>query len=63
MARQLDMRTVAEGVETRADWDYLRGSGCDLAQGYFIGRPMPASDLPLLIEQWNARHPDLMGTP
>jgi EAL domain-containing protein (putative c-di-GMP-specific phosphodiesterase class I) len=61
MARQLDMRTVAEGVETRADWDYLRDSGCDLAQGYFIARPMPASDLPAWLEQWQGRRADLLG--
>ena len=46
LARQLGMEVVAEGVEDREDWDFLRGSGCDLAQGYFIARPMPAADLP-----------------
>lgn len=46
---------VAEGVENRADWDFLRRAGCDLAQGYFIARPMPAADLPGWIEEWNVR--------
>jgi len=45
MARHLGMRTVAEGIETRDDWDLLRTCGCDVAQGYFIARPMPASEL------------------
>jgi EAL domain-containing protein (putative c-di-GMP-specific phosphodiesterase class I) len=36
---------VAEGVEDRATLDLLIGVGCDLAQGYFIGRLVPAGDL------------------
>ena len=35
-------RVVAEGVETVARWRLLRESGCDVAQGYRISRPMPA---------------------
>jgi EAL domain-containing protein (putative c-di-GMP-specific phosphodiesterase class I) len=31
---------VAEGVETQQDWNLLRELGCELAQGYFIARPM-----------------------
>lgn len=44
MAQQLNMKTVAEGVEDRADWDWLREQGCDLAQGYFIAKPLSADD-------------------
>ena len=55
LARQLGMETVAEGVEDQADWDFLRGTQCDLAQGYFIARPMPAADLPGWIESWKIR--------
>lgn len=49
------MEVVAEGVEDRDDWDFLRGTGCDLAQGYFIAKPMPAADLPGWIQAWQAR--------
>jgi len=42
MAKKLRITSVAEGVETQADWDLLRELGCDLAQGYFIARPMAA---------------------
>jgi EAL domain-containing protein (putative c-di-GMP-specific phosphodiesterase class I) len=35
---------VAEGVETQHDWDLLRELGCNLAQGYFIAKPMPAEE-------------------
>ena len=43
MARRLDIKSVAEGVETQADWDVLQAAGCDVAQGYFIAKPMQAS--------------------
>lgn len=55
MAKQLNMETVAEGVEDRDDWDFVRNTGCDLAQGYFIAKPMPAADLPDWIQAWQAR--------
>ena len=55
MAHQLDMTAVAEGVEDRADWDFARAAGCDIAQGYFIGRPMPAEALPDWIRLWRKR--------
>jgi EAL domain-containing protein (putative c-di-GMP-specific phosphodiesterase class I) len=55
LARQLDMEIVAEGVEDRDDWDFLRRTGCDLAQGYFIAQPMPAADLPGWMKAWQER--------
>jgi EAL domain-containing protein (putative c-di-GMP-specific phosphodiesterase class I)/DNA-binding NarL/FixJ family response regulator len=60
MARQLGIKSVAEGVEDRADWDMLRRLGCDVAQGYFIARPMPGADLPGWRETWEVRRPALM---
>ncbi len=60
LARQLGMTTVAEGVDDRSDWDWVRDHGCDLAQGYFIGRPMPADDLPLWLGSWDRRKPELL---
>ncbi len=41
LAHDIGCQVVAEGVETRAHWDQLAAYGCDLAQGYFIARPMP----------------------
>jgi EAL domain-containing protein (putative c-di-GMP-specific phosphodiesterase class I)/ActR/RegA family two-component response regulator len=55
MARQLGLVTVAEGVEDEADWEFLRAAGCDLAQGYFVARPMPAPALAGWISDWSAR--------
>ena len=42
IARKLELVSVAEGVETRAEWDLLHRLGCDVAQGFGIARPMPA---------------------
>ncbi len=39
MARALDLRVVAEGIETEQQLTVLRQMGCDLAQGYLLGRP------------------------
>ncbi|MCX5869212.1 MAG: EAL domain-containing response regulator [Deltaproteobacteria bacterium] len=60
MARQLGMKTVAEGPEDREDWDFLKASGCDLAQGYFIAKPMPASEVLGWIAAWEPRRQELM---
>jgi EAL domain-containing protein (putative c-di-GMP-specific phosphodiesterase class I) len=54
LARGLDMEVVAEGVEDADDWAHLQRTGCDLAQGYFIARPMAADDIPSWIDAWRA---------
>lgn len=43
MAHQMSMRVIAEGVETEAQADFLRTKGCDVLQGYLVGRPVPAA--------------------
>ena len=59
MASQLGMKVVAEGVEDREDWEFLRARGCDLAQGYFMAKPMPVAAIPAWIEEWKERRRDL----
>ena len=44
IARQLGLKTVAEGVETRVESDMLKRLGCDWIQGYFVARPMSGED-------------------
>ena len=39
------MTVVGEGVETTAQWEFLKREGCDFAQGYLLGRPAAASAL------------------
>jgi diguanylate cyclase (GGDEF)-like protein/PAS domain S-box-containing protein len=45
MAHSLSMRVVAEGVETASQKAFLQGQQCDMAQGYLLGKPMPAPEI------------------
>ena len=59
LGRNLGLRVVAEGVETRAAWDQLEAWRCDVAQGYFLSRPIAAHE----ITRWMAlREVDRDGT-
>jgi EAL domain-containing protein (putative c-di-GMP-specific phosphodiesterase class I) len=55
MAHQLQMQVVGEGIENREDWNFLVKMGCDIGQGYFIARPMPASDIADCVRGWRSR--------
>jgi EAL domain-containing protein (putative c-di-GMP-specific phosphodiesterase class I) len=55
MAQQLRMQVVGEGIEDQDDWDYLRGLGCEVGQGYFIAPPMPAGRLLDWLADWDSR--------
>lgn len=52
LAHSLDRMSVAVGVETRQDWDFLQGLGCTYAQGYHIANPMAADEFPGWLEDW-----------
>ena len=52
LARKLNLVTVAEGVETIEDWQMLAELGCDIAQGWLIGRPVPGSELQAAVARW-----------
>ncbi|HEV8563334.1 MAG TPA: EAL domain-containing protein [Actinomycetota bacterium] len=45
LARGLGMTTLAEGIETEEEWQFLRARGCQLGQGYLFSRPMPGDDI------------------
>ncbi|GFO55732.1 hypothetical protein GMSM_27390 [Geomonas sp. Red276] len=45
MGRIMNLKVLAEGVETAEQLEYLAGLGCDEVQGYFLARPMPVEDL------------------
>jgi len=46
------MKVVAEGVETASILNHLAKLGCDIAQGYFIARPMPIADAMQWMREW-----------
>jgi diguanylate cyclase (GGDEF)-like protein/PAS domain S-box-containing protein len=50
MAHILKLQVVAEGVETKEQLQFLQKQGCDLVQGYYTGRPVPASELEKLLK-------------
>ncbi len=52
VAKKLNIQSVAEGVETRADFDLLCRLQCDMAQGYFIAAPMPYQDFLAWNQHW-----------
>jgi len=49
MVKKLGCETVAEGVETQEQFDYLKGINCDNIQGFLLGKPMPASEVDKLL--------------
>jgi EAL domain-containing protein (putative c-di-GMP-specific phosphodiesterase class I) len=53
LAHNLGYEIVAEGVESRETLDLLTRMGCDSAQGYFMGRPVPVDQIPA----WLAESP------
>jgi EAL domain-containing protein (putative c-di-GMP-specific phosphodiesterase class I)/ActR/RegA family two-component response regulator len=49
LAHNLDLKCVAEGVETEESWDAVRAMGCDIAQGYHLSRPVCAEQITAMI--------------
>jgi EAL domain-containing protein (putative c-di-GMP-specific phosphodiesterase class I) len=53
LAKKLGLKVVAEGVEAEWHWDLVKSLGCDLAQGYYIAKPMPPAQLVSCLKSWN----------
>lgn len=51
MVKKLGYETIAEGVETQEQYDYLHEIDCDNIQGYYLGKPMPPEKIEQLIEK------------
>ena len=51
LARWMDLSVVAEGVETREQFEQLREIGCDYVQGYYFAKPMPCGEFEKLIRE------------
>ena len=56
LAHNMGLTVVAEGVENAKVWDLLRELECDEAQGYHMGRPMPATEFRAWSVAWAAQH-------
>jgi len=61
LGHNLGLRVAAEGVEDRATLDLLRAMGCDSAQGYYLGRPMPAAEVAGWVAAAERRMPGEFG--
>ncbi|WP_166268671.1 putative bifunctional diguanylate cyclase/phosphodiesterase [Marinobacter caseinilyticus] len=59
MAHGLGLSVVAEGIENVESWQLLQGWGCDLAQGFFLGRPMVSTDLTAWAQTFETRAAEL----
>ena len=57
LAHRLNFKVVAEGVEDKASLDFLKGIGCDMAQGYLISRALPAEELTDWYRAHSGRYP------
>jgi EAL domain-containing protein (putative c-di-GMP-specific phosphodiesterase class I)/CheY-like chemotaxis protein/HPt (histidine-containing phosphotransfer) domain-containing protein len=56
LAKKLDMKVVAEGVETQREWDLMAELGCNQVQGYFVSRPLPFDQMLDWLKQWQSDH-------
>ena len=52
LAHSLGMKTIAEGVESKAQLDFLRAKGCDEMQGYHLSRPLPAEEFAAFVRTY-----------
>jgi len=63
LAHSLDLTVTAEGVETEDQFGLLRGLGCDVAQGYWIARPLEPGLLGQWRDEWGKRWAALTAAP
>jgi len=54
LAHKLNLEVVAEGIENEALWNFLADCGCNIGQGFWMGKPMPADEILTWRDQWLA---------
>ena len=62
LARSLELKIVAEGVETMESMHQLRDLGCHIGQGYYFSRPVPATEFVEYLEENQNQHPNSAPT-
>lgn len=62
LARELDLRVVAEGVESAEQLEFLRRHGCHEIQGDYVARPMPAAEFVGFARRYRARRQEASGS-
>ncbi|VAW87345.1 diguanylate cyclase/phosphodiesterase (GGDEF & EAL domains) with PAS/PAC sensor(s) [hydrothermal vent metagenome] len=50
MAHSMKLKVIAEGVETKAQFNYLKSHSCDEVQGYYFSRPLPANEIVTILK-------------
>ena len=63
LGQSLSLNTIAEGIETEEQAALLKDLGCDVGQGWLLGRPVPADDLPLVLADRSWRPPTSVRKP
>lgn len=58
LAHNLNLKVVAEGVEDQQTWDELKAIGCDIAQGFYISKPLPEGEF----LSWHSQYPNTNQT-
>jgi EAL domain-containing protein (putative c-di-GMP-specific phosphodiesterase class I) len=56
LAHKLNLKIVAEGAESRVDWDIVTKNGCDYVQGYYCAKPLPPDQLASFVADWKGPH-------
>jgi len=62
LGHNLGLRVVAEGVEDRITWEALAALGCDIAQGFYLSRPLPGAQLTSWLQTQLLRPPDVASS-
>jgi len=57
LGHNLGLKVIAEGIEDQRTWEMLDEKGCDFAQGFYMGRPMAASEFGTWLEVWRKSYP------
>jgi diguanylate cyclase (GGDEF)-like protein len=55
LAHELGIKTIAEGVETKEQFELLKSFGCDIIQGFWLAKPMPIDELIEFMEKWEEK--------